>query len=272
MGFLCRNMTRERPICSIALNANALMGDFSRLLCLSAVLLLLPLGTAGCRAKASESRPLRHEAENGMAAVTYAGRLKDGLSFSANLDLPKIPTNRGWYCVWIMVAELAEARAVPYRPYSPAMLQVGLIRWDEHRRLQPFTATAHHGKGLNFKSIPEYVSGAHGFEIAVDSSTVDLMMDGRSLLSTPRSEFFDEHRPIYLKIAAEVYAVGDFASGSVDEIRLVRGTRREQPPVPWAAFEDRGLRFACEGNGKWRATGQFDPTHRFLQYDPRSCP
>jgi hypothetical protein len=250
----------KRPICSVAMNAEALIRDFSRFLWLAAVL-LLPLGTASCKpGKAPDSGPLRHEAENGLAAVTYGGVLKDGLSFSANLDLPEIPTNQGWYCVWIMVAELPEAGAAPYRPYSPAMLQVGLIRWDEHRRLQPFTATAHHGKRLDFKSIPEYLSGTHRFAIVVDSSTADLMMDSKSLLSAPRSEFFDEHRPTYLKIAAEVYAVGDTASGSVDNISFVRGARREQPPVPRAAFEDRGVKFVCEGNGKWRATGQFDPT------------
>jgi hypothetical protein len=89
-------------------------------------------------------------------------------------------------------------------------------------------------------------------------------MDSKVLMSAPRAEFFKDDTPIYVDMAAEVFAVGD--------VTLVGGEDKEEPPISHAAFEDRGLKFLCRGNGQWEATGRFDPTApRFVQYVPPPC-
>lgn len=208
-----------------------------------------------------------HEAENGAAALTYPVALKQRFVFSATLDLPEVAANRSWYCVWLMICE--RKGTFEY----PAMLQVGLLRWgDGDSQLQPFITTEHSGQDLEFKALPGRLSGQHRFAIVADPLTVDLQMDGRSLFSAARKDFFADGSELYLKIAAEVFAVGDVVSGVVNDISFESVSMRRHPPISHAAFEDRGLRFVCDGSGKWIASGRFDPTRRFVQYDPPDCP
>jgi hypothetical protein len=151
----------------------------------------------------------------------------------------------------------------------PAVLQAGLIRWDQSRfRMQAFVTTELPGKELNFKPIAGDLSGYHRFAIAANSSTIELRMDDKTLMSAPRATFFDDRALIYLKIAAEVFAVGGEVSGVVDDITFKSAAAKETSAVSHAAFEDRGLRFVCKGKGKWQATGHFDPKLTFTQYVP----
>jgi len=91
-------------------------------------------------------------------------------------------------------------------------------------------------------------------------------------MSAPRAEFFKD-TPIYVDMAAEVFAVGDTVSGLVNDVTLVNDDDKEEPPISHAAFEDRGLKFLCRGNGQWEATGRFDPAvPRSVQYVPPPCP
>ena len=225
--------------------------------------------SVACRAEeAPLSRAITHESENGAAALTYWAdlRKKKRFVFSANLKLPELANNRSWYCVWLMVSELKGTTQ------HPAMLQVGLIRWDQSKfQIQPFITTEHADKELVFKPVAGTFSGYHRFAIADDPSTIELRMDGRVLISAPRKDFFKDEI-IYVKIAAEVYAVGDRVSGLVNDVTLATDGGNETPPISHAAFEDRGLKFLCRGNGQWEATGRFDPTApRFVQYVPPPC-
>ncbi|MHB8380721.1 MAG: hypothetical protein ACYDC3_00065 [Candidatus Binataceae bacterium] len=208
----------------------------------------------------------QHESENGIAAVTYPVGQKKDFVFSARLELPEVRNNQSWYCVWIMVAELK-----PTSPH-PSMLQVGLMRWDQSNfQTQPFITTEQTGKELMFKPVAGILKGYHRFEIAGDSSTIELKMDGEILMSALRAGFFKDGSAIYLKMASEVFAVGDTASGLVNNVTLVTDGDKEETPISYAAFEDRGLKFLCKGTGQWEATGLFDPKLRFVQYVPPVC-
>lgn len=110
----------------------------------------------------------------------------------------------------------------------------------------------------------------HRFAIADDPSTLELRMDGKAFMSAPRAEFFKDEI-IYLKIAAEVYTVGDRISGLVNDVTLVTDGGKEETPSFYAAFEDRGLKFLCEGNGRWEAAGRFDPALHLPQYAAPLC-
>jgi len=219
--------------------------------------------------KVQLSRAIPHESLNGIAAVTYHRvDLRKTFVFSANLNLPERINNQSWYCVWLMVAELKSTDS------HPSILQVGLMRWDQSKfQMQPFITTEQAGKELMFKPVAGILTGYHRFAIAGDSSTIELRMDSKVLMSAPRAEFFKEDTPIYVDMAAEVFAVGDTVSGLVNDVTLASGEDKEGPPISRAAFEDRGLKFLCRGNGQWEATGQFDPTApRFVQYVPPPCP
>lgn len=256
---------------SIAHNARYFIGRILSLLCCAVVCSLSLLPSLACRPKkVYQSRAIRHESETGAAALTYWAdlRKKKRFVFSANLDLPELINNQSWYCVWIMVSELKGTSQ------HPSMLQVGLIRWDQGKfQMQPFVATEQAGKELQeqiLKPAAGNLTGYHRFAIADDPSTIELSMDGKVLTSAPRKEFFKDEI-IYLKIAAEVYAVGDRVSGLINDVTLETDGDKEETPISYAAFEDRGLKFLCRGNGQWEATGRFDPTLRFLQYVPPLC-
>lgn len=217
--------------------------------------------------KALQSHAVRHESENGAAALTYQVDLRTNFIFGASLDLPKIPNNQSWYCVWIMVGELKSTSQ------HPSMLQVGLIRWDQTNfQMRPFITTEESGRELKFKSIAGNLSGYHRVAISADPSTLTLRMDDNVLMSAPRAEFFKANSQIYLKIAAEVFAAGDAASGLVNNVTLINDAGKQAPPIPSAAFEDRGLKFLCKGNGQWAATGRFDPKLHLFQYVSSACP
>jgi hypothetical protein len=229
-------------------------------------LALLPL-LAGRAEESNLSPVLRHESENGAAALTYWAELrkKKSFVFSANLNLPELTNNQSWYCVWIMVSELKDSA------HHPSMLQVGLMRWDQSKfQMQPFITTEEAGKELMFRGVAQNLTGYHRFAIADDPSTIELKMDGKVLMSAPRAEFFKDEI-LYLKIAAEVYAVGDGVSGLVKDVTLATDGNKAEAPSFYSAFEDRGLKFLCKGNGRWEATGQFDPALRFVQYRAPLC-
>ena len=221
-----------------------------------------------CRPNQAQSQPIQHQSENGAAALTYWANLRKRKSFvfSANLDLPKLTNNQSWYCVWLMVSELKGTTQ------HPSMLQVGLMRWDQSKfQMQPFVTTEQAGKELMFKPVAGILSGYHRFAIIDDPSTIELRMDGKVLMSAPRKDFFKDEI-IYVKIAAEVYAVGDRVSGLVNDVTLATDGGKEETPSFYAALEDRGLKFLCRGNGKWEATGRFDPALRFAQDAAPPCP
>lgn len=250
------------------MNARYLIRRILWLACFAAVCSLALIPSLACRPeKLHQSPAIRHESLNGIAAVTYRGDLSKTFVFSANLDLPERINNQSWYCVWLMVAELRDASS------HPSILQVGLMRWDQSKfQMQPFITTEQAGKELMFKGVAENLTGYHRFAIAGDSSTIELRMDSKVLMSAPRAEFFKD-TPIYVDMAAEVFARGDTVSGLVNDVTLVSGENKETPPISHAAFEDRGLKLLCRGNGQWEATGRFDPTlPRFVQYVPPQCP
>jgi hypothetical protein len=249
-------------------NASYLIRRILSLVCFAAICSLALIPSLACRPnKLHQSRTIRHESLNGIAAVTYRGNLRKTFVFSANLNLPERINNKSWYCVWLMVAELKGTDP------HPSILQVGLMRWDQSKfQMQPFITTEQAGKELVFKGVAENLTGYHRFAIAGDSSTIELRMDSKVLMSAPRAEFFKD-TPIYVDMAAEVFAVNDTVSGLVNNVTLVSGEDKEEPPTSHAAFEDRGLKFLCRGNGQWEATGRFDPTApRSVQYVPPQCP
>lgn len=212
--------------------------------------------------------PIRHEVENGAAALAFAYKA-DALRpfvFSADLSLPLISNNKGWYAVWLMVAQAKDTA------HLPSMLQIGLIRWHQsHWNLQPFLCIEHSGQPIQFIPVRTDITGIHNVAIEYDAERVKLLMDRQVLMDVKRDDFFKgRDDPIYLKIAAEVFADGDRVSGIANDVVLQTGGKTISP-MPYAGIEDRGLRFHCDVNKTWTAVGIFDPSLPLEFYRP-GCP
>jgi hypothetical protein len=232
------------------------------------ILLAVAIATASsCRSGHNRPSGISHEAENGEAALNFYAARREPFVFGADLRLPKISGNQSWYAVWLMIGELKNGKDLP------SMLQVGLIRWDGSQfKAQPFIGYEHSGHSeINMTTLPGSSESGHRFQISMSQSSVELLMDGRVVKSVPRGEFFNDSMPIYLKIGAEVFAVGDSVSGRVRNVAIRVGSRDYHQARFWAAFEDRGLKFRCTGSNQWEATGEFTPSLPFRQYAPKPC-
>lgn len=241
----------------------AIRGSLTR----AAIACLLTIALCACQTESGvRPRILHHEVENGAAALTYAASLNQKFVFSADLSLPPRPDNLSWYALWLMVGERKSPGDLP------AMLRVGLIRWEQSQfQAQAFYATEHGSHQLDLTAVPGTVDDFHKFAITSDSSTIQLKMDDKVLLSAKVADFFDSRTPIYLKIAAEVYADGDRPSGTVRNIHMDSADAQDQVPAAEAAFDDRGLHFACIGLGQWEAEGKFDPSLPVVKFVPPLC-
>jgi hypothetical protein len=115
------------------------------------------------------------------------------------------------------------------------------------------------------------ITGSHSFAISYDADRIQLSMDGRDLMTVKRNDFFKSRDdPIYLKIAAEVFADDDRVSGIARDVMLQTGGKLT-PPMPYVGIEDRGLKFHCNAKRVWTAIGVFDPSLPLHFYRP-VCP
>lgn len=237
----------------------------------SIVLLMLGcfllIAVSGCQSEREvQPRIFHHEVENGAAALIYSASINQKFVFSADLNLPARSQNQSWYALWLMVGERKDAHDLP------AMLRLGLIRWEQTQfQAQAFYATEHSSHQLDVSAVPGIVDDFHKFAITNDSTVIQLKMDDRVLFSTRAAEFFNGQTPIFLKIGAEVYADGDRASGVVRNVVMDGQGVQGQSAAPESGFDDRGLRFACAGMGQWEAQGKFDPSLPLVRFVPPVC-
>jgi hypothetical protein len=188
------------------------------------------------------------------AALLFRTEKKNDFSFSARLTLPRIPTNKGQYSVWILVGELKDS------PALPALVQVGLIWWKPDKYvLQPFVGAETSGGKMQtiLSPPPTEDTTEHEFRITRTQNDLDAYMDSKKIFSAPWSTYFKDNMRIYLRIASEVLSGGDMVSGTVHDIELTTPNGTIKPYVPAMADEDRGAVFVCKDH-VFVASGIFD--------------
>jgi hypothetical protein len=190
------------------------------------------------------------------AALLFRLDQRSDFSFSARLTLPSVPTNKGQYCIWIMVGEYKKTSE------RPAMIQSGLLWWKPlFNFVQQAFVGAEHSGGTMQTLLPlpplKESSNEHEFRIARMRNEITVEMDSHRIFAAPWYSYFNNTQNIYLRIAAETLTGGDAVSGSVREIELTAPEKQISPYAPAFADEDRGVVFTCKDDA-FVATGTFD--------------
>ncbi len=160
------------------------------------------------------------------AALLFKVDQKNDFRFGARLTFPKVPTNKGQYCIWIMVGEYKSTFEYP------AMVQSGLFRWQPNGfKLQPFVALEHSGGKINTRLLMPLPGNSeeHYFRISRRRNEIDVDLNGKSIFRGPWDEFFRDVKHIYLRIASEVLVGGDAVSGTVRDIGLTTSAGENEP-------------------------------------------
>jgi len=221
-----------------------------------ALLSILWVALSSCH---SAVRGHSQERENGQAALAFRIPWRQDFSLDAKLRLPAVATNKNWYSIWVMIAELKGTAE------RPAMVQAGLVRWGKYQgkyqyRLEPFVVLEHSGETPQMNFPPPLAAGSaeeHEFAISRSGDQVRASMDGKPIFEGAWHAFFRDNMILYGKIGSEVFAPGDAISGTVRQVELKTAPLRLVPYPVFEAAEDRGLKFLCNDD-VFTAVGRFD--------------
>jgi hypothetical protein len=196
----------------------------------------------------------------GQAALLFSLDQKSDFSFGAKLAMPRVPTNKGQYSIWIYVGEYKDS------PERPATVQTGLMWWKPDKFvLQQFVEAESSGGNAQYSLSPPLAEDStkeHEFRIERTGNNLNVYMDSQLVFATLWSSYFRDDMHIYLRIASEAFVGGDAVSGTVRDIGLTTPKRRIEPYLPTIADEDRGVVFLCKDH-MFVASGTFDSNKPF---------
>jgi hypothetical protein len=223
---------------------------------------LIPFGRlwalVGIAALATATRDVRPPAApphppNGIAIAYAQGPFARDFSVAATLTLQRSPTNRSWYCDWLM---LVASRGGPEQP----MVQAGLMRWARNGyRLSAFFAQGYEDqRGIHYEDLSVLPEGPHRIELRAHRAQLYVFVDGRELRTVALANVFRPQEQVYAQMAGEVYEPGDAIAGSLERIAIARdGAPRPQPYDGRCQRYDRGLRLDGPAD-KLTVHGRFD--------------
>jgi hypothetical protein len=205
----------------------------------------------------------------------------DGYTVAADLELPRVPTNRKWYGVWVML--------VDSRADNEPFIQGGLTREEPYaatgstgRGLAPFIAYLRRGdRGITYVTMPtlppDAARAVHRFEIGRSGPTLFIRMDGATIFKEPAATIVRDGVKPEVQVAAEVFAYGDTAAGVMSGIRASWSATQPLRPYEANLFHlDRGVcvrpagdRFIARGVFRNRGASPF-PDRAGL--DASACP
>lgn len=209
------------------------------------VLVSLPGGAAEL---GSDNKPL-----NGMAPIYARLPQSAGAGISADLTLPRVSENQGWYANWVMVVDHAPPGG------HVAFVQVGLMR--RQQRLYLFTAyQRRNDPSITYRDVPlDRGARMNRFEITVSGSRARGYYDGRPVFEMP--DAFDRTTGIYGQVGPEVSREGDSLAGTVREIVVKAGASRTALGGSVCHYSNHGVVLADAHNrGVFVAKGVFDRT------------
>jgi hypothetical protein len=204
----------------------------------------------------------KHELLSGITAIRFLPEPQKEFSFSARLSLPKVPSNKSWYAVWLEVGRRTKVPIEDRAVDIPVMIQTGLLRDPESGfRLWSFVGTQPEGKGVATHFWPIDLGEEHQFTISGTAKLLTIVMDGAEIFSCPRSEVFKDSMELFASVDAEVFADGDSASGTARQLWQLTASGKIILSSPFWIIEDRGLRFQCSADAL-SAGGTFDPKQK----------
>jgi hypothetical protein len=187
------------------------------------------------------------------AATFSRGPFPNVFVLSADFQLPKIESNRGWYTNWFILKEGSG--------FGGPFLQIGLIRDNEihDSSLRPYIAGRNGTGPFYYKSFNAITSATHRLSITGSAKKLTFFVDGKLIAIVDRTKAFPPGSGrLYLQIAHEVETPGDRADGTIWNLRLSQEGAVSQPLADLDCFNfHHGLRLYTNHDG-FTATGKFD--------------
>jgi hypothetical protein len=190
---------------------------------------------------------------NATAVAYVKGPLSGSYSLAGTLTLDSIPSNRSWYCDWLMV--VANRKNSAHAPF----IQVGLMRWARNTyRLSAFVAKSNPRGGIDYEDAGILPDGPHAVAMRVRGGTMHLEVDGRRVRAYPLASLFAKDDVLYGQLAGEVIKPGDQIAGTIRAVAIATHGEPPQPYTGTCKYDDRGVRIDA-ANGGLVVTGTLNP-------------
>jgi hypothetical protein len=187
------------------------------------------------------------------AATFSRGPFPNVFVLSADFQLPKIESNRGWYTNWFILKEGSG--------FGGPFLQIGLIRDNaiHDSSLRPYIAGRNGAGPFYYKSFNAITSATHRLSIIGSAKKLTFSVDRKLIAIVDRTKAFPAgSERLYLQIAHEVETPGDHADGTISNIRLSQDGAVAQPLTDLDCFNfHQGLKLHRIHDG-FTAIGIFD--------------
>lgn len=196
-------------------------------------------------------QPERLEEIHATAIAYEPGPFVQTFRIDGGLVLERIPSNRSWYCAWLMLA--ADRPQQLDQPF----LQVGLIRWARNDfKLSAFVADAHDANAIRFRDLGVVSEGLHNVGLRADGVVLHVLVDGRDRETVRLRSLFNAEDRVYAQIAGEVAEPGDRIRARLQALQILHDGGQTQPYRGRCRYQDRGLFVEVHGNAV-RAGGRF---------------
>ena len=193
---------------------------------------------------------------NGTAVAYVKGPLSGSYSLAGTLTLASIPTNRSWYCDWLMV--VANRRHAAHQPF----IQVGLMRWARNGyRLSAFVAKSNGSPTIAYEDAGILRDGPHAVAMRARGDTIHLDVDGREVRAYPLKSLFAKDDPLYGQLAGEVIKPGDRITGTIRAVAIATHGEPLHPYTGMCRYDDRGLHVDATQSGLV-VGGTLDPARK----------
>lgn len=193
---------------------------------------------------------------NATAVAYVKGPLSGSYSLAGTLTLDSIPSNRSWYCDWLMVvANRKDGERVPF-------VQVGLMRWARNDyRLSAFVAKSNARGGIDYEDAGILSDGPHQAAMHALHGTIHLDVDGREVRAYRLATLFAKDDALYGQLAGEVIRPGDQIAGTIRAVAIATHGERPHPYTGTCKYEDRGVRIDAVDGGLV-ITGALNPERK----------
>lgn len=193
-----------------------------------------------------------------VAALSISPGIKQDVEIEAGLTLPRVTGNRKWYGIWLMA--VGSGSPEPF-------LQIGLARTEPNPAhpisgygVTPFVAWTRRGEPLYYLGFPVLKSSSrpHRFVVGRHGNTLFVSMDGSVLHRERADDILSRYEAPEFQLAAELFAYGDRAVGTITNIHLRVGRQgRVVAFKPSSYLDDRGICLIPTLDG-YRAAGTFN--------------
>ena len=200
--------------------------------------------------------PNEPDVPNGTAVAYVKGPLSGSYSLAGTLTLDRVPSNRSWYCDWLMV--VGNRKNSGRQPF----IQVGLMRWARNNyRLSAFVAKSNARGGIDYADAGILSDGAHAVAMHARNGAIHLEVDGREVGAYRLASLFAKDDALYGQLAGEVVKAGNRIMGTIRAVTIATHGEQPRPYTGTCRYDDRGLHLETTRFGLI-AGGMLDPARK----------